>query len=82
MPQVDTLSAPVAASWVPAEGHHYSVSELAEQWNMSADFVRRLFVREPGVLAFTNTRPGKRRYRVLRIPGTVALQIYRRSQLA
>jgi hypothetical protein len=68
--------------WTPAEGHHYTVAELAEQWNMSTDFVRRLFVREPGVLEFSNVRPGRRRYRVLRIPSAIAERIYRRSQVA
>jgi hypothetical protein len=69
-------------SWMPADGHHhYTVNELAEQWNMSTDFVRRLFARQPGVLLFSSIRPGRRRYRVLRIPALVAQQVYRRSQL-
>ena len=29
---------------------HYSVEELTELWGMSDDFVRRLFLHEPGVV--------------------------------
>ena len=47
---------------------HYSVEELAECWNMSDDFVRRLFLDEPGVVVFYNQSPGRRVYRTLRIP--------------
>jgi hypothetical protein len=39
---------------------HYSVAELAALWGMSDDFVRRLFVHEPGVVVFFKYRPGKR----------------------
>ena len=58
---------------------HYSVEELAELWNMSTDFVRRLFANEPGVVVFHRRRPGRRVYRTLRIPGTVAARV--REQL-
>jgi transcriptional regulator GlxA family with amidase domain len=59
---------------------HYSVEQLAEHWGMSDDFVRRLFLREPGVVVFFNHRPGKRVYRVLRIPESVAQRVHRRMQ--
>jgi transcriptional regulator GlxA family with amidase domain len=59
---------------------HYSVEELAEAWGMSDDFVRRLFLREPGVVVFFNHRPGKRVYRVLRIPESVAQRVHRRMR--
>ncbi len=58
--------------------HHYSVEELAECWKMSDDFVRRLFLREPGVVVFYNQRPGRRVYRTLRIPESVAVRVHRR----
>lgn len=29
---------------------HFTVGELAEMWHVSADYVRALFLREPGVL--------------------------------
>ena len=43
---------------------HYSVDELASIWGVSDDFVRRLFLHEPGVVVFFKHRPGKRVYRV------------------
>ena len=59
---------------------HFSVEELAELWNMSDDFVRKLFVREPGAVVFYNHRPGKRVYRTLRVPESVALRVHRRMR--
>ncbi len=61
---------------------HYSVEELAECWKMSHDFVRRLFLREPGVVVFYNQRPGRRVYRTLRIPESVAVRVHRRMRTA
>ncbi len=69
-------------AWKPLYGHHYTVHELAEEWNFSDDHIRRIFADEPGVLVFMKYRPGKRTYRVLRIPAAVAERIYRRSQVA
>ena len=57
---------------------HYSVDELCEVWGMSDDFVRRLFLHEPGVVVFLHHRPGRRAYRTLRIPESVALRVHRR----
>ena len=57
---------------------HLSVEELAALWGMSEDFVRRLFLKEPGVVVFFNHQPGKRVYRTLRIPESVALRVHRR----
>jgi len=61
---------------------HYSVEELASAWKMSDDFVRRLFLREPGVVVFYNQRPGKRVYRTVRIPASVAERVHRRMSRA
>ena len=57
---------------------HYSVEELTELWGMSNDFVRRLFLQEPGVVVFWRQQPGKRVYRTIRIPASVALRVHRR----
>jgi len=57
---------------------HYSVEELTELWGMSDDFVRRLFLHEPGVVVFYRQQAGKRVYRTLRIPESVALRVHRR----
>ena len=58
---------------------HYAPDELGKIWNLSADTVRRLFEREPGVLVIEHAS-GKntRRYRTLRIPESVALRVHRR----
>lgn len=55
---------------------HYSVEELAELWHLSEDFVRRLFLREPGVVIFYQSRPGRRVYRTLRVPGSVVARVH------
>lgn len=56
----------------------YSVKELAILWNMSAESIRRLFGREPGTLIFKLSSTGRRSYRSIRIPGTVALRVQKR----
>ena len=59
---------------------HFSVDDLAELWGMSHDFLQRLFLHEPGVVIFFRQRPGRRVYRTLRIPESVALRVHRRMQ--
>lgn len=56
----------------------YSVKELALVWNMSAESIRRLFLREPGTLIFKFSSTGRRTYRNIRVPGTVALRVQKR----
>jgi hypothetical protein len=43
---------------------------------MSADFIRRLFLHESAVLVFSRRRPGRRVYRTLRIPESVAQRVH------
>ncbi len=58
---------------------HYSPADLGELWNLSADTVRRMFEKEPGVLVFENpVRSSSRRFRTLRIPESVAERVYSR----
>ena len=57
---------------------HYSPEQLAELWGFSADTIRRLFEREPGVLVMERNVAGRRRYRTLRIPESVAERVHRR----
>ena len=61
---------------------HYTTEELAAQWSLSHDTIRRLFEREPGVLVLNglNGLCRKRPYRTLRIPESVAARVYRRLQ--
>jgi transcriptional regulator GlxA family with amidase domain len=51
---------------------HYSVTEIATLWSLSRDSVRRIFRREPGVLAFGD------RYVTLRVPESVLERVHRR----
>jgi len=64
---------------VSALERHYAPDDLAAIWNLSADTVRRIFDREPGVLVIEHTKnSSRRRYRTLRIPESVALRVHRR----
>ena len=68
-----------AAALTAALERHFSPDELGELWRLSTDTVRRLFEREPGVLVIEHTKShGRRRYRTLRIPESVALRVHRR----
>jgi transcriptional regulator GlxA family with amidase domain len=81
MPDRTHRSAAISSSAAYDEAafeRHYSVEELTELWGMSDDFVRRLFLHEPGVMIFYRPQPGKRVYRTLRIPASVALRVHRR----
>ena len=69
-----------ASQAAPSFERHYRPEELADLWNLSPDAVRRLFENEPGVLVYEGNglRYGKRRYRTLRIPVSVAERVHRR----
>ena len=60
------------------ENYCYSVKELAFIWNLDPETVRRIFIKEPGVMIFRNQKPGKRSYGTTRIPGAVAVRVARR----
>ncbi len=64
---------------------HFSVAQVAEAWDLSADAVRRLFANEPGVLVLeppTRSHFSRRRYRTLRIPAAVLDRVYRRLSVS
>lgn len=63
----------------PFEERHFSVPELAEMWNLSREFVRQVVQGEPGVTEWVRQQPGRRRYRVLRVPQSVAERLYSRA---
>lgn len=68
---------PSVDCWKPLEGHHYTIGELAEEWNFSTDYITDLFEEEPDVQIFIE--PTKRRpYRKIRVPWFVAERVYRR----
>ena len=59
---------------------HYSVAQVAQQWGLSKDTVRRMFEHDPGVLVIERTHGGmsrRRRYRTLCIPATVVERVHR-----
>ncbi len=59
---------------------HYTLSEIAAMWNISHDFVRRLFQSEPGVLIMGREEAtgSRRRYATYRIPESVVERVHRR----
>ena len=61
------------------EEKHFTPEALGTSWGLSADTVRRLFEKEPGVLVIERQRNrAARRYRTLRIPESVAARVHRR----
>jgi hypothetical protein len=64
----------------PADERHYSPAELADAWGLSADMIRVLFEREPGVLIIGDEKGTrrKRRYRTIKIPQSVAVRVKNR----
>lgn len=63
----------------PFAERHYTVGELAAMWNLSTEFVRQIVQYEPGVTEWVRQQPGRRRYRVLRVPQSVVERVYRRA---
>jgi len=63
----------------PFEERHYTISELAEMWKFSTEFVRQIVRGEPGVTEWVRQQPGRRRYSVIRVPQSVAERLYRRA---
>ncbi len=56
---------------------HYTVSEVAEMWQLHTDTVRELFRGVDGVLVLgSSERRHKRGYQVLRIPESVLLKVH------
>lgn len=63
----------------PFEERHFTVPELADMWKLSREFVRQVVQHEPGVTEWVRQQPGRRRYRVLRVPQSVAERLYNRA---
>lgn len=61
----------VSATEVVQSGF-FTAAQLAQQWNLSEDVIRKEFENEPGVLKLARKRKGKRAYKTLRIPRDVA----------
>lgn len=73
---------PLMSTHAPASTfaeEHFSPSELAALWHLSAETVRILFEKEQGVLIVGNTNSyRKRKYRTFRIPRSVAARVHER----
>lgn len=66
------------AGSVPAWGKVYTPRELAAEWQLSENSIRRLFQDREGVFALGDSNPrGKRGYSTLRIPQNVAECVWR-----
>lgn len=63
----------------PFEERHFTVCELARMWHLSREFVRQVVQHEPGVTEWVRQQPGRRRYRVLRVPQSVAERLYNQA---
>jgi hypothetical protein len=58
---------------------HFTVKQLSELWGgVSQKFIRKLFLKEPGVVVLYDHKPGKRVYRTLLIPATIARAVWER----
>jgi len=68
---------------LPCSDRHFTVKQVAEQWQLSDDAVRKIFECEPGVIAIGEARSNgrRRRYRTLRIPAEVLERVHRRLQV-
>ena len=67
----------------PALEPHFTVATLAKAWSISEDTVRRLFSEEPGVVVIAAPkRRGRRQYKTIRIPQSVAERVYARLRTA
>jgi hypothetical protein len=58
---------------------HFTPTELAKAWGVSAETVRQIFRDEPDVLRVgSNGSTNTRKYVLLRIPESVAVRVHRR----
>ena len=71
---------PLSDVGMPAE-RHYTAAELSKLWVFSENTIRRLFIKEPGVIKIVREATRlKRGYTSLRIPERIALRVHRRLQ--
>jgi hypothetical protein len=59
---------------------HFTLQEIAADWKVDAETVRKAFIGEPGVLNLgdIDRRDGARQYLVLRVPESVLRRVYKR----
>jgi hypothetical protein len=77
----NTAAGPRSVMGVASWERHYTVAELSKRWIFSEATIRRLFMKEPGVLKIVRPQSkSKRGYTSLRIPERIAQRVYRRLQ--
>jgi hypothetical protein len=54
---------------------HYRIAELAEMWNLGRETVRKLVMKEPGVIKI---RLGRKAHTIYAVPESVAERIHTR----
>lgn len=62
---------------------HFRVDQIVELWGWSEATVRKVFAKEPGVLALgrpQSERRGRQAYRTLSIPQSVLERVHRRME--
>ena len=60
---------------------HYTVAQVSKLWFFSESTIRRLFIKEPGVIKIAHQPTRVRRgYTSLRIPERIAQRVHRRLQ--
>jgi hypothetical protein len=73
--------APPKSVGLQALERHYTVAQLSKLWIFSESTIRRLFIKEPGVIKIAHQPTRVRRgYTSLRIPERIAQRVHRRLQ--
>lgn len=77
-PQVSGRPSKQEPWYCSLDPHHlYSVPELAELTNLSTDLIRDIFAGRDDILVIKRPRKRTRIYRTLRIPGQVAIAVFK-----
>ena len=73
------MTAPAPIRQVSPFERHFTPRELARIWQLDETTIRRIFQDQPGVMKIgkANRRDGKRDYVTLRIPESIAAEVYR-----
>lgn len=71
-----------ATSFTKFDERHYTAKEVAEMWRMDPSTVRKIFIKEEGVVLQGRQKGhrGKRAYRNHRYAASVVERVYRKMQ--
>lgn len=62
---------------------HYTIKQLADMWHLAYNTVKKLFLKEPGVITFQAApvvKGHRRGYTTRRIPREIAERVYNRMR--